>query len=91
MTSATPPQASDLTLHEVEAKFRLQENRDDKFFPEWREDLSPLSDEEQRSLDRIKENFLYQRKEAMSEEMVKLVILSPLLYMAGFYSTTGIH
>jgi hypothetical protein len=86
MTSATPLQASDLTLHEVEAKFRLQENRDDEFFPEWREDLFPLSDEEQRSLDKIKKNFLYQSKGDMYEELVKLVILSPLLSMAGFYS-----
>lgn len=79
-------QANNLTLSEVERKFRLQEIQDALFFPEWQENLSPLNEEDKRSLDKVKQNFLYQRKESMSEEMVKLVILSPLLQMAGFYS-----
>jgi hypothetical protein len=78
-------QASDLTLSEVERKFRLQEG-DASFFLELQENLTSLNEEEKHSLDKIKGNFLYQRKETMSEEMVKLVILSPLLHLAGFYS-----
>jgi hypothetical protein len=79
-------QASNLTLSEVERKFRLQETQDALFFLEWQENLPPLNEEDKRTLDIVKQNFLYQRKESMSEEMVKLVILSPLLQTAGFYS-----
>lgn len=79
-------QASDLTLHDVETKFGLQEVRNEQFFREWQENLPELTDAEKRSLDQIKANFLYLSKYPMSEVAVKLVVVSPLLSMAGFYS-----
>jgi hypothetical protein len=78
-------QASDLSLHEVETKFGLQENQDMNFFTEWWKDLPELTDAEQRSLDQLKADFLYLNKYPLSEEAVKLVVVSPLLAMAGFY------
>ncbi len=79
-------QASELTLREVETKFGLEESQDVSFFPEWEENLPELTDVEKQRLDEIKANFLYLSKYPMSEEVVKLVIISPLLAMAGFYS-----
>jgi predicted type IV restriction endonuclease len=79
-------QASDLNLHDVETKFGLQEVWDEQFFREWQENLPELTEPEKRSLDQIKANFLYLSKYPMSEVAVKLVIVSPLLSMAGFYS-----
>lgn len=79
-------QASELTLREVEQKFNLQENLDLSFFPEWQNDLPKSTETEKQTLDKIKSNFLYLSKYPMSEEVVKLVVISPLLSLAGFYS-----
>jgi hypothetical protein len=79
-------QASELSLREVEQKFTLQENFDLSFFPEWQNDLPELTETEKQTLDTIKSNFLYLSKYPMSEEVVKLVVISPLLSLAGFYS-----
>lgn len=79
-------QVSELTQHEVETKFDLQESQNASFFTEWQENLPKLSDVEKQRLDEIKANFLYLSEYPMSEELVKLVMISPLLAMAGFYS-----
>jgi flagellar assembly factor FliW len=79
-------QASELTLREVEQKFNLQENLDLSFFPEWQNNLPEFTEIEKQTLDTIKSNFLYLSKYPMSEEVVKLVVISPLLSLAGFYS-----
>ena len=76
---------SDLTLADVEDKFGLRCAEDDSFFLEWQQDLPEISDVERQALDQIKSSFLYLSKYPMSEEAVKLVVLSPLLAMAGFY------
>lgn len=76
---------SDLTLADVEDKFGLRCAEDDSFFLEWQQDLPEISDVERQALDQIKSSFLYLSKYPMSEQAVKLVVLSPLLSMAGFY------
>lgn len=78
-------QVSELTLHEVKTKFGLQQAEDKHFFSEWQESLPELTDSDQRSLDQVKANFLYLEQYPTSEEVVKLVVLSPLLAMARFY------
>ena len=82
MVQAIP--ASELTLHEIKTKFGLQQVEDELFFSEWQE-RSELADSDKRSLDLVKGNFLYLDHYPLSEEAVKLVVLSPLLAMAGFY------
>lgn len=77
--------AGDLTLHQVKAQFGLREAPEQSFFSEWQEGLADLSEEEMRSLDQLKTNFLYLLEFPMSEEAVKLVILSPLLSKANFF------
>ncbi|MEQ8998897.1 MAG: restriction endonuclease subunit R [Coleofasciculus sp. B1-GNL1-01] len=79
-------QASELTLHDVKAKFNLQRVEDEQFFPEWQDDLPQATDAEKQWLDRVKANFLYLAEYHMHEEIVKMVVLSPLLSLANFYS-----
>ncbi len=77
--------AGDLTLHQVKAQFGLRESVDQSFFLEWQEDLPELSQDDRQSLDQLKTNFLYLLEFPMSEEAVKLVMLSPLLSKANFF------
>ena len=75
-----------LTLHDVKEKFNLQQVEDEQFFPEWQDDLPQATDAEKQWLDRVKANFLYLAEYPMHEEIVKMVVLSPLLSLANFYS-----
>jgi len=79
-------QARNISLYELEEKFGLQLVTDADFFTEWTNDLPSLKDVEKISLERVKSNYfnLTQRR-PMSEEAVKMVVLSPLLDLAGFY------
>ena len=77
--------AIELTLHEVETKFHLQQAEEEKFFSEWQENLPEISEEEKQYLDQVKADFLYLNKYPLFEEAVKMVVLSPLLTLAGFY------
>ncbi|MEM9272428.1 MAG: restriction endonuclease subunit R [Cyanobacteria bacterium P01_F01_bin.143] len=77
--------ASELTLNEVETKFNLQPTEDEQFFPEWHTNLPEISNQEKKSLDQVKADFLYLNKYPLFEEAVKMVVLSPLLTAAGFY------
>jgi hypothetical protein len=77
--------ASELTLNEVETKFHLQPAEEETFFSEWQENLPGITEEEKRYLDQVKADFLYLNKYPLFEEAVKMVVLSPLLTLAGFY------
>jgi len=79
-------QARDISLYELEEKFGLQLVTNANFFPEWINDLPLLNDTENLSLERVKSNYLnLTQRRPMSEEAVKMVVLSPLLDLAGFY------
>lgn len=80
---ATTLNTSDLSLRTVKTKLNLQEVRDPNFFPEWQAVLPPIRASEQQWLDQIKEDFLELMEYPMHEEIVKLVILAPLLMFAG--------
>lgn len=78
--------AKDLTLKELKQNFGLQISKDSAFFPEWLESFTSLSEEERRLLDRVKANFLELMEDSpMLGNTVKMVVLSPLLDLAGFY------
>lgn len=84
MVQITP--ARDISLEELEEKFGLQLAEDTQFFTEWSDNLLPLTDTEKQSLNRVKSNYLnLTKRRIMSEEAVKMVVLSPLLDLAGFY------
>ncbi|MEH1933152.1 MAG: type I restriction endonuclease [Nostoc sp.] len=84
MVQAIP--ARDISLYELEEKFGLQLATDTNFFTEWTENLPTLTDGEQQAIARVKSNYLnLNNHRLMSEEAVKMVVLSPLLDLAGFY------
>lgn len=81
-------QTRDISLYELEEKFGLQLVTNADFFTEWTNDLPLLNNTENSSLERVKSNDLnLTKRRPMSEEAVKMVVLSPLLDLAGFYQS----
>jgi hypothetical protein len=78
-------QAEKVTLYELENKFKLRLATDEQFFREWKGDLPEITDSEKQKLERVKASYFNLAKRPMLEEMVKMVVLSPLLDLAGFY------
>ncbi|MBE9058590.1 type I restriction enzyme HsdR N-terminal domain-containing protein [Sphaerospermopsis sp. LEGE 08334] len=78
--------SKDVTLRELKQNFGIQIVQDATFFPEWLDGLEALKEEEQHLLDRVKANFLELMDDPpMLENTVKMVVLAPLLDLAGFY------
>jgi len=74
------------TLAEAERRFNLVRTEDETFFAEWQASLPSLSTTEQRLLDELRRRYLYQRSEGqLLEGTVTLLLVSPLLTVAGFY------
>ena len=70
----------------LEERFGLEQTDNEAFFTEWGENLPEISELEKQYLDKVKLHFLRLVKyPPLSEETVKLVVLSPLLSLAGFY------
>ena len=79
-------QAQNIGIAYLEERFSLKQTDNEAFFPEWLENLPEISDLEKQYLDKVKLHFLRLAKyPPLSEETVKLVVLSPLLSLAGFY------
>jgi hypothetical protein len=78
-------QASDLSLYEVEEKFNLQRGLDSALFLEWQENLPSVTPIEQQWLDQVKADFLSLERYPLPEEVVKMAVLSPLLFFARFF------
>lgn len=79
-------QAQDISLYELEEKFCLQLSTDSYFFTEWKDNLPLLTNIEKQSLKLVQSNYFnLTRRRLISEEAVKMVVLSPLLDLAGFY------
>jgi hypothetical protein len=66
--------------------FGLEQTFDLSFFPEWQTDLPTLSQVEQQTLIDMKQDYQYLSLYANLEPIVKMVIVGPLLKMAGFYN-----
>jgi predicted type IV restriction endonuclease len=78
--------AKEVTLAQLRETFGLQVVRDSNFFTEWMQPSVALTPEEQQMLDRVKQNFESLMEDPpMLENTVKMVVLSPLLDLAGFY------
>jgi predicted type IV restriction endonuclease len=78
-------QAEKITLYELVTQFNLQLQEDLLFFKEWWQNLPEINSQEKQQLQRVKNNFLNLTMRPMLEDMVKMVVLSPLLDLAGFY------
>lgn len=78
--------AKDITLGELKQNLGLQMAQDSSFFSEWLNDFAELNESDQNLLDRVKANFLELMEDPpMLENTVKMVVLAPLLDLAGFY------
>ncbi len=79
-------QAQNVTLAYLRKKFALYKSEDEQFFTEWFDYIPEISELEKQYLDRVKNNYFNVFENApLLEEAVKLVVLSPLLDLAGFY------
>ncbi|MEH1869507.1 MAG: type I restriction endonuclease [Nostoc sp.] len=78
-------QGKDITLAQLIDEFGLHLADDELFFSEWQQDLPKLSDLEKQSLNEVKTEYLHLSKYPILEPVIKMVVLSPLLRLAGFY------
>ena len=78
-------QATEIDLAKLEELFRLEQSNDREFFREWRDNLPQLNETEQLTLDDLKTDYLHLAKHSLLEPIVKMVVLSPILKLAGFY------
>jgi hypothetical protein len=73
---------------QVKEELGLTLTEDSQFFTEWIAELPALSEVEQARLDQVRRNYLYQISDGiLLEETIKMVVLSPLLELAGFYQS----
>jgi hypothetical protein len=80
-------QARNISLYDLETKFNLTVVENGNFFIEWRDNLPAITEEEKQSLNRVRRNYLnLSRRHPMLEDLVKMVVVSPLLDLANFYS-----
>jgi hypothetical protein len=78
--------AENITLKYLREHFRLQRSEAQEFFPEWQEQLPELTIADQVFLERIRTRYYYQLDEGtLLEEGVKIMMMAPLLDVAGFY------
>jgi hypothetical protein len=74
------------TLSQVETKLGITLSEDPHFFTEWLAVMAELDPTDRLRLDQVRRNYLYQSSDGiLLEETIKMVILSPLLELAGFY------
>ncbi|MBD1809946.1 restriction endonuclease subunit R [Microcoleus sp. FACHB-SPT15] len=78
--------AQDINLSQLTELFGLTITADEQFFTEWMDNLPELTDIEKQQLDRVKSNYIsLVNRHTLSENMVKMVVLEHLLYLADFY------
>jgi AraC-like DNA-binding protein len=78
--------ARNLTLADLRQNFGLLPNTTDRYFQDWLNHLPPLTPDEITAIDRLATNYEYlSESDSPLEEVIKLVVLSPLLDLAGFY------
>ncbi len=78
-------QAQSINLHDLKVNFGLERTDDEQFFQEWQDKLPELMDLEKQALHEIKGDYRHLSEYPILEPIVKLVVLSPLLKLAGFY------
>lgn len=72
-------------LNEAHQKLNLSQTNDPHFFSEWLNDLPELTETEKKSLDHLKNRYLYYASDGfILEATVNIITLSPLLELLGF-------
>lgn len=78
--------AREINLRYLIDQFSLQRINDPNFFSEWQIDLPSLTSLEKQELDRIQSGYFnLLDNPPLLENVVKLTIISPLLFTGGFY------
>lgn len=86
MTQTFPIDRTLKTFSQLQTQFNLQRTTDDQFFTEWLNSDNELTQQEQQVLDAIQQKYVYQLSDnQLGEETIKLIVLSPLLNLAGFF------
>ncbi|WP_340643453.1 type I restriction endonuclease, partial [Phormidium pseudopriestleyi] len=86
MTQTLPIERTVKTFSQLQTQFNLQRTTDDQFFQEWLNLDHSMTASEQQTLDGIQQKYFYQLSEGqLGEETIKLIVLSPLLDLAGFF------
>ncbi len=75
--------ARNLSLSDVEERFGLMEVDDAAWFREYQGQLQEPTASERAWLDQVRADFLAISKHPLHEEIVKMVVLAPLLSLAG--------
>jgi hypothetical protein len=79
-------QAKEITLLDLETSFGLELVENEQLFREWQDNLPEITNSEKQQLDRVKASYANLLKyPPLLENTVKMVVLSPLLDLAGFY------
>ncbi len=87
MTQTLPIERTLKTFSQLQTQFNFQRSTDDQFFPEWLNLDNSLTASEQQILDGIQQKYFYQLSDGqLGEETIKLIVLSPLLDLAGFFA-----
>lgn len=74
------------TLSDAENRFGFVRVEDEQFFPEWCEELPALTEIDKDNLDVLRRRYIYHRTDGnLLEGTVMLLLVSPLLALAGFY------
>ncbi|MGF1676837.1 MAG: type I restriction endonuclease subunit R [Rivularia sp. (in: cyanobacteria)] len=75
-------------LADAENRFGLVRIENEKFFSEWYEELPALTEADKENLDVLRRRYLYHRAGGnLLEGTVMLLLVSPLLALAGFYDS----
>ena len=79
-------QAKNATLRDLIDNFGLQLVRDNQFFREWQDNLPFVTDSEKQLLDRVVDGFInLLNYPPVLEDVVRMSVLDPLLFIGGFY------
>jgi predicted type IV restriction endonuclease len=78
-------QGKDVSLNQLIEQFGLQRSDDENFFREWQDNLPELNEIEKQNIEEIKREYQHLSRYPILEPVVKMVVLSPLLRLAGFY------
>ncbi len=79
-------QAREIDIRYLIDNFGLQQVQNPEFFREWQENLPEITDLEKQLLDQVKAGFINLLDyPPLLENAVKLAVLGPLLFIAGFY------
>ncbi|MBR8828317.1 MAG: restriction endonuclease subunit R [Gomphosphaeria aponina SAG 52.96 = DSM 107014] len=78
-------QGKEINLDELATRFEVQLVEDEEFFREWQDELPEINEAEKQRLDRVKVSYSHLIKyPPLLENTVKIVVLAPLLDLAGF-------